>query len=672
MDDRTGRQLLIVALGVLALYALAQFIGAHLFSLGWSFLFWQVLPGWYGLLWIVGLALLILLFLKMTPWERQLESPIAFSVGIVLLLAAFWFLRFDSFLFGGGNLRVAQLSQVERIMPRWFEWATTTAVSALYSMTHSLEDRPNWASIYAWQSFSFMCTVATLAASILSARLLSKRPIPRLLLFLIMFFGGQTIVYFGFIGAESIVVAVTAWAFYFSVRITMRHRSVDLVALWLVCLVGLLFHYSLGYMLPVALYFTISQFAVKKKVQRPALILAGFGWLAILVFYYVHAGGSFEFSRNALFLKGKPPFTDYGLFSFLHLIDWLQLVLLASPMILLAAVMVSRRQAGGSSVLASGWAVAAISGLTFAFVSDPGNGMALDLPRFAVYLTPISFVLAALAVSLDYSVVTHRRLLAVMAAGAVLVPLAYLPAYVRIHVADDFAVRFLAQRNIYHLTACMSFRDVYWTRREMDRADRWEALLPVKSTDFMNLRGCTYLAGNGQNEEALNRLHQTIARMPYWTEPRIVAAQIQLNLGRFEQAKGQIDTCLLLEPYRKENLKNLYAYYRDLPNYPEAIKTMQLMLKLFPSDQDIKTDQMIIMMRAGFPQAADSIATYLLTVDSTQAYPYIIKGMLAENRRDTALATRYYNEFFQYGKNQPDTAFVRSRLNALSRDAAGR
>ncbi len=671
MTDRTVRQLLAVSLAILALYVVAQFFGSSLFSDGWSFLFWKVLPGWYGPLWIAAFALVYFVLLSLSKWEQQLRTRIAFVVGIVVLVAAFWFLRFDSFLYGGGNLRVAQFSQVDRIIPRWFEWGTTNIVSMFYSFMQSIESRPNWAAVHAWQVFSFACTALTLIATVLSARLLSKETITRFLLFLILFFGAQTALLFGFVGVETAIVAVTAWAFYFSVRHSVHRRLVDLIALWLVLAIGVFLHFSLAYLLPVALYFTVAGMTRGGQLRRPALIVAGLAYVGMLVLYYWQASRSLEFARGALFFKGKPPFTNYGLFSYLHLVDWLQLILVLSPLVILASVMMSRwRMARGTSSLATGWIVAAISGLTFVFISDPENSIALDLPRFAAYLMPIGCLLAVMARDFDYSKSAHRRLVAVVAAASVLIPAAYLPALVRVHVADEFMSEFLPQRNIYYRTACTTFRDVYWTLREMDRADKWEALLPVKSTDYMNIRGCTYLVANGENEEALKRLYQTIAKLPYWTEPRIIAAQLHSKLGRFDQAKPQIDTCLMLEPYRKEHWINLYSYYRDIPDYPQAIGTIEHMLTLFPTDPDVRTDQMIIMMRAGQPKVADSLATLLLAGDSTLAYPYIIKGMIAESRRDTAAAVESYNAFFRLGKYLPDTGFVRSRLNSLAPPSA--
>jgi len=666
MTDRTVRQLFVVSLVILALYVIAQLIGSHIYPHGWSFSFWSVMPGWYGPVWLVAFALLFLLLLNLSKWEQRLGSRAAFAIGIALLLAVIWLLRFDSFLYGGGNLRVAQLSQVDRVIARWFEWGTASIVSVIFAVMRLLESRTNWASIHAWQLFSFVCTASTLIATILAARLLSNKPIARFLLFLILFFGGQSAVYFGFVGVEPVVVAITAWVFFLSVRLQSRHQATDLITLWLVCVAGVILHFSLAYLLPTALYFTVSHLIRRKQLQGRALTVAGLLYLGMLVLYYRQASNSLEFSRGALFLNGKPPFTDYGLFSYYHLIDWLQLILVLSPMVIIAAVWISRwRMEKDRSSLTIGWVIAAVSGMTFIFISDPENSMALDLPRLAVYLTPVAYLLAIIVNRLDYADHVHRRLLALVAASAVLIPAAYLPALVRVHLADDFATKFLAQRDIYYRTTCMSLRDVYWTLREMDRADRWEALLPVKSTDYMNIRGCTYLVGNGENEEALKRLYQTIAKLPYWTEPRIIAAQLQIKLRRFDQAKPQIDTCLLLEPYRKEHLINLYSFYRDLPNYPEAIKTIQYMMKIFPTDPDVKTDQMIIMLRAGFPLVADSIANFLLTTDSTRAYPYIIKGMIAENRRDTAAAIRHYNTFLRYGQDQPDTGLVRSRLNSL-------
>ena len=666
-NDQSVRTLFIAAVVTLGVFILAHLLGPRFFPQAWSLTFGQVLPVWYKLVWLVFTALLLYLFFNLTKFETYLRFRFIVPIGALVLLAAMILFRYDSFFFGGGNLRVAQLSQVERIIPRWFEWGTTTIVSALFSVAKSFDPRENWASIYAWQTFSFVCTAAALVASILATRLTAQSTVQRLLIFVILFFGGQTAAYFGFIGAEPVVTAVIAWAFYFSIRQTERQSTLDLLWLWLVCLLGAVAHYSLLSLLPVAAYFTIVQMTRAKKAPIAAIVAGCLVYVALVVVYYWQVSRSLEFARGALRLSGKPPMTDYGLFSLLHVTDWLQLLLLVFPMVIVAALMFFVVRSGKrGNTLVMGWSIAAISGLTFSFLADPENSMALDLPRFAVYLTPIACLLALLATRLNFGLILHRRLLAVLAASAISVPAIFVPSLVRIENADKFATAFLPNRDIHYRTACLSFRDVYWTFRQMDKADRWEALLPVKSTDYMNMRGCSYLVASGDNEEALKRLYQTIARLPYWTEPRIITAQLQLKLRHFKEAKAQIDTCLILEPDNRTHLTNLYSYYRDLPDYPNAIKTMEHLLYLYPTDPDVKVDQMIVMLRAGYPQAADSIAGYLLTEDSTRAYPYMIKGMIAERRSDTAEAIRNYRTFLKVGPLQPDTSIVWSRIKALT------
>ena len=667
ITDQSVRTLFVTATVILGLYVIAHLFGPSIFPQVWSLLYGQVLPLWYTIAWIFVTALLVYLFINLSSLDRYLRLRFAVPIAVVAILALMFLFRYDSFFYGGGNLRVAQLSQVERIIPRWFEWGTTTIVSALFTFVKQFEPRPNWASMHAWQIYSFLCTALTLIASVLATRLLAKTAALRLLLFLILFFGSQTVAYFGFIGAEPAVVAFFAWAFYFSVRMTERRSVVDLIWLWAICLFGIVVHFSLLILVPAAVYFTIANITKNRKSSPVAYALAALLYLGLVALYYWQVARSLEFSRMALHLSGKPPMTDYGLFSILHITDWLQLLLLASPMVIVAVMMLFNLNPikQGNSLL-TGWSIAALSGLTFSFIADPENSMALDLPRLAVYLTPLACVTALLAARLNFEQVLHRRLLAVLAASAIAVPAIFVPSLVRTEMADKFATAFLPNREIYWRTTCLSFRDVYWTFREMDKADRWEALLPVKSIDYMNIRGCSYLVANGDNEEALKRLYQSIARLPYWTEPRVIIAQLLIKLRYFKEAKAQIDTCLMLEPNDRTHLMSLYSYYRDLPDYPNAIKTIQYLLYLNPTDPDIKIDQMIVMLRAGFPQVADSIANYLLAEDSTRAYPYMIKGMIAERQSDTATAIRNYNTFLRVGPLQPDTSIVRSRLRALS------
>ena len=65
--------------------------------------------------------------------------------------------------------------------------------------------------------------------------------------------------------------------------------------------------------------------------------------------------------------------------------------------------------------------------------------MALDLPRFVVYLTPIAIVTALLAARLSLEGLPQRRLLGILAVSALAVPAIIVPSLVRLENADKFA-----------------------------------------------------------------------------------------------------------------------------------------------------------------------------------------------------------------------------------------
>ncbi len=649
---------------VIVVFLAGRLWGSALFDNNWSFNQWQSLSGWYILLWFLAAILTALLFVSFGERIAQfLNSRLRVVVVSVVMFGLLLLFQFDSFLYSGGNLRVAQVAQTDTVIYRWFEYGTILAVSWLNTFFSLFDIHYNAAGVYAWKVFSLACTLLSLIAGLKLAKELAAHVASRFYLFLILFFGPHAVLHFGFVGVEPVVVTISTWFALAAVRLRNHYATMRLLALWGIVLVGLSMHYTSIYLLPAVVYVTVRGHKRKSRGQSIALA-AGLGtYVGLLVLAYYWAGQNLEFAKSVLFLAGKLPHSDYGIFSGRHLGDVLQLCLLAFPQVIVVLYLVLARYRVQTNNDDSLPLLLALSGATLVLILDPVHNIVLDFPRLTAYLFPLSLALAVQATRQENQ--SDNRLAALLAAVCLTLPLSYLPAYVRIAQADPYVTDYLEKHESFYMDGCLAFRDAYFYRKELDEANAWERKLPSKSPDYLNLEGVKALASQGEEAEALRTLYKTIAKNPYWSEPRALFVSIQTKLGRYALAKPQIDTCLMLEPYRKEYLINLYSYYRDIQSYPQALRGINETLEIFPDDFDLKTDLMIVYYRSGEPRTADSLAEVLLAADSTLPYPYLVKGLIAEMRNERQAAVSLYKKFVALGPNEPDTPAIQERLNEL-------
>ncbi|HWR84150.1 MAG TPA: hypothetical protein VN285_12685 [Candidatus Deferrimicrobium sp.] len=666
--DRT-RALCGILLLVTLIFVTGRLAGASLFSNHWSYNHWQHLPLWYGLLWLLFAGGLALTFAR---YGDRVASVIGSRRKIIatlaLLLAGLVALQFDSFLYGGGNLRVAQIGQSDHVVYRWFEYGSVIIVSWLDAVMDLFSLHYNTAAVYAWKIFSFGCTALSLIGAAKLSEALSPNRRQRLFLFVILFFGPQAILNFGFVGVEPVIVAASTWFALTVVRLHERYTVGKLALLWGIVMLALVMHHTTAFLIPAAIYVTVQRQRRDHRTPVIALIAAGMALVGIVIAAYIRADHSLEFARSLLFLSGKRPHSDFGIFSARHLGDMLQLAALVFPQIVMVVLLLMTRNRGLSNrndlnpalLLSAG-------GLVTAFILDPVNGIALDFPRLAAYLFPWSFLLALLlAEDSGQKEVFSRRVTALLAAFSLALPFSYLPSYIRIAKADPYVTDYLERHDAFFRDACLAFRDAYFYRRDFDRANAWEWKLPIKSHAHLNLEGIKNLALQGEPEEALRTAYKLIAQNPYWSEARAVLATIQMQQGRYHLAKPHIDTALMLEPYRRDNLVNQYRYYRDARQFDSAFKAIEGSARLFPNDNEMRSDLMIAFYRTAHHHAADSLADVLLSADSSLPYPYAVKGYLAEARHESQAAIHLYTKFLTLHPDKADSVAINEKLRQLT------
>lgn len=664
-----GNQSLIFIRTLVMVYLLAAWLGVLFFDNNWSFLHLYHIPLWYGLLWSV-LVISVLLWpsLPQKIFESLSRSRTKLLLAAAGLLALLLVFQFNSFVHGAGNMRIAQIAQVNLIIHRWFEMGISIMVAFLYSLYAIIAEKETAAALQAWKTFAFASTLASLAGAWLLSSVLTSAKDKRLLLTLVIFCGPQAILMLGPVAVEPIIPAVTIWWAYFAVGFIKRRKLILLLPLWALTLAGPFFFYALAYLIPATLY--VSATGNNSKSAWLSNFLAASGLVGLIALAYYYSSLNFEFSYNLLFLEGKNPHRSYGLFSLRHLGDYFQLLWLASPLLIFAAYLYRTNSRAGEkdrSLAAVIWL--ALSGLVLLFIFDPVNSIVMDFPRLVAYLTPIAILLAVLLGQIMATNKTSSTVVVMVATVSVLLPFGYAPVYTVIANTDSFVTNYLEKHIAFYREACFSFRDAYFYRGEAgsytSQADVWEQRVKIKSPEYLQLRGVIEFAQSKDRSVAVNELFQMTTRYPYWVEPKAILAKLQIQFRQFERAAELIKQCRALKPYDPEYRKLEYIYYRDIQDYPRAIATIDTLLEMLPGDLEILTDKMIISYRSRDYQTADSLGEYIMEKNPSRPYPYLIRGFIQEVKDNPGGAIYYFENLIKIDKDEADQFRVPQRLDSL-------
>ncbi len=675
LDKKLGLYLLA---GIAFYFIIAQHLGHHLFDNNWSFYHFDSIPTWYFFLWIsVFISSIVIFFNYQKSFGRFIDGKLNARVAGVALFLLFIIFRYDSFVFGDGNLRINQIGITENIFIRWFEFGSIWTVKIIYEIINfvgSYFDNFNQPTVYrlklfaaanAWIVFSYISIILAAISAFKITHELSPDHSRRWLIFVILFFGPQSLLYFGYTGLEPVIVAFIYWFALFAIKLSYRFTTNRLMMLWLIQLLAIFFHISLVILIPASIYISIKSLIKWKFRRKLAITFAMAAYLIMIVVTYILSRENFEFSKYILFLSGKNPHSDYGLFSLRHLGDIFQAFGFLFPQfIVIFYLLIGKdkfRNIKGMGVSI----IIAIPALTLFFIADPINGMPFDIPRFTALLTPLSLVLVLAVRDVDFCIKGIPIFTRSLAALCMFVPLSYIPVYTNIHLADKYLSKFLDNNEVYFLSGSISFRDSYFYKNNFDKANYWEWEQPKKSPDYINFAGCTNLVGNEQYSDAFKTLNLIIAQHPYWVGPRSLLASTQLLTNNPQLAKPNIDTCLLLEPFEKEHHRQLFLYYQSIKNYPDAFNVVENSLELYPSDTGFLIDLMVLHNTIGNIPSADSLANKIIQIDPDIAYPYAIKAFIAERTKNIKSAIGFYEEFIRLAPDDPETPSIRKRLNNL-------
>lgn len=223
--------------------------------------------------------------------------------------------------------------------------------------------------------------------------------------FALLFFSGYTLQFYGYIESYTLLLLAISVYAYLSLLVFEENISLAWPLIALVC--AILLHQVTVLLIPS---FVLLLLVNRRKLNwiKRIHVLGILGILAVgLVVYLVN----FEFKYYAIMLKKRGVFDftvfvpltgNYGLFSFNHLIDWLNVQLLSSPLsfaLLPFAIrgMIVRKEAYARFLFS-----AFLPLLLFYFAMDPKIGMFRDWDLFSVPNLIYSLFVANFLLKADY------------------------------------------------------------------------------------------------------------------------------------------------------------------------------------------------------------------------------------------------------------------------------
>ena len=655
--DSTHTKTYFIAAIVSFLYLLiSQIIGSVFFDNNWAFLIWENVSRYY----LIGCTFIIYIFGSLVLKRDQIFDPFLQGMKLkilgVILFVSFVLFQIDSFVFAGGNHYLNELAQSKLAVIRFYDFFSIALVKLFFSTLLNFDLHYNTAGVISFRIFSYLATIGSLIFAYLISTNLHTDKKHRIFIFIILFLGPQSLMYFGFIGIQPIIVTSMFAYLYVATSYIQKPSGKSLLLLFSVTILSLCFHIASLVLVPLLLFFIVKHF-IRKKSFTP-FIIGLISYIILFTGLYSYTSENLELSKYILFTDNNL-FHPYNLQSLNHIGDIIMLALLFFPqLIALKFLFFKQIKSLKDSSLMQALLLLSITCNTLIVIIEPVHSIMLDSPVIAIFLTPMAFMLAYLSKD-NLKALKHFALLTLVAL------VSYIPVFNSLERTEGVMKDYLEKNNHLYIESGTALQDSYFYQKKINEANYWYTNLDKFSQDFLDLTAAAEYTSAEMYPDAQRLLLLLKNKFKYWVEPRIMNIEIELVLKRFVSVKKEIDSTLLLEPYNKKVNHLLYNYYRDLGDFVAAENQINKLGNFYPYDYDIKTDQAIINYRLKNFITADSIAAFTIAHDSTQAFSYLIRGFIAEINKNPNEAIDNFEKFIKYAPDEPETPSIRKRLNEL-------
>jgi tetratricopeptide (TPR) repeat protein len=356
------------------------------------------LPPIYTILFIViaALALTLPFIPAASQWSGQLiqwfgrvfyESPRKYIhrlIFVAVMIGLFIIFRAPTHFLGDGYAALSNLASSTGTFVKWTEKGVTLILLAVQSLFGPQNQQT---ALMAYQTVSIASGAIVIWFYFLIAEVITEDNTRRLLVFGSSLLSGSLLLFFGYVENYPMLwIGLTGFT-YFGLRHLKQGAGIIPATLFL--LFGLFIHLQEAVFIPAFIYLIFCRgkglelyrrYRMLFRCLAGAIALTGF----ILFIKLYNSNLFFEGMFLPLF-SGKPYKPSYGIFSFPHLIDLINQLLLLSPLIILFLVLALKNLSGLKQNKAGVFlALTGLCGLIFITIIDPTLGMPRDWDLFSL------------------------------------------------------------------------------------------------------------------------------------------------------------------------------------------------------------------------------------------------------------------------------------------------
>lgn len=672
---RGASNIVIIVLTILTLAWLI--VGPLLIKSNWGFNQLDYIPGIMYYIWIaVALALIAFLFIK--PRKHFISSllkdflwgdkKLLGTIG-VLILAGIIFLvfRFEAHVYGEGYIRIGNIVQRSTPVFPWYEYGGATLPYFLYLLLTFFGLDKIAAGHWAYQIMSICSGLIFVFFSLRTALIAFDDDDDRLGFWLLFLFSGVSLFFFSFVELVPLMLAIISPYLYTVVKLNKNGESKHLMIIWILTIFAVFIHIQGITLLPSTFYLTLRTLVSRTQIGRfigtlgsAILIISG------IVIVYLMSMENIYLENLILYFAGKPPETDYALFSIHHLVDIFNLLFMIIPfftIFIYAIVRGIRFLHNEKTFTALGFLT--MSQVVYLFIIDPKNGMARDIDNYIFLLSGFLFLGIYSLFKLYGKINLSGNIIMVLCPISFLI---LLPMYY-VHLSpakfENYLDRYLSYNETKYESGLYAMRDYYSLAGQTSKSVQMERAINSKAPGALESQLINDLYVHGRVDEAFEYALRLTERFPYNAKYRMQKGNLLKYYRRFEAAEEELKIAVRLDPYGQEYHHFLAELYRETRQKNKWFQVLSNALSIIPRSKTLLVDLTGYYYRDRQYKTVDSLTRVILEIDSLEPYAFLYKGLIAEERGHKETAMELYEKFIRMGETLPEIGIVRKRLNNL-------
>lgn len=663
---------------LLAILSMALFFGGGFISeKAWGINQFSLMPSLFQVIWIAfGLFVAVFFFVApprhyIADWldpylwgDRKKLGRIIISL---IAVAFFAIIRYQAHLYDDSYILIGNLSQKSKTIFFPGTYGIDLIASEMHRLLDLFVNDKIWAALWTYQIISVISAGLFIYIMIAAVEKLFDNRHDRLAFGFLLIFSGITLLFFGFVGRQPILMLLLALFVYNIALLTENSSKKYLLHIWLLAGTGILIHFQFVTVIPALIFLTIVKFAPEQSPRRiPALIGSLVTALIFVAIYYFVIDGNLLMESKTLFLTGKEPTIAYGLFDYRHLFDCMNMRFMAIPLvpIFVASILITLPRFKSDTVYGA-LAVLATAQTIYMFIMDPTNGMARD---FASYIYPNAGLIlwgsyALLKVSNREEISRDTVMAFCPAALVVMVPI--FAVHLLTGPTEKYLDNYTDNNEYKYESYLLAKRDHFAMVDQMNRALQYEASIKSKAPGALESQLVNDLYASERYQDAFNYAGYLIETFPYRAKYRIQHGILLQHFAKYEEAEKEFRTAIELDPYNPENYHWLSELFRNR-NFEHKVRPiLKEGLTYDPENTLLLIDLAGNYFRSGKYHLTDSLCQVVHRIDSTNRYPYMYWGLIAEGKNRLTKALDYYNEFIDTEEELPEIPIILKRMNEI-------